>query len=270
MPRRTILTALLAGFLVLAGGPAQAIVYGQVDGNRHPNVGAIVADWRGEGLELFCSGTLIDSRVFLTASHCTSALESLEVGEVFVTFDSTFSARSRLIPGTMVTNPNYNAFSGKGGSSDPGDIAVILLSRSPGGITPASLPRQGLLDDLMRTKQLSNQLFTAVGYGTVRETRKGAFDAILDTTERRFAVQSFQSLTSAWLTLSMNEATQNGGTCYGDSGGPHFLGAGADETDVVVSITVTGDAVCKSTDKTYRVDTPSARAFLADFVTLPS
>lgn len=60
----------------------------------------------------------------------------------------------------------------------------------------------------------------------------------------------------------MNLATGNGGTCYGDSGGPHFLG------DVVVSVTVTGDVPCKATDKTYRVDTPWARDFLDAFVTL--
>ena len=51
----------------------------------------------------------------------------------------------------------------------------------------------------------------------------------------------------------MNEATGDGGTCYGDSDGPHFLGS------VVVSVTVTGDVWCKATDKTYRVDTKPAR-----------
>ena len=61
----------------------------------------------------------------------------------------------------------------------------------------------------------------------------------------------------------MNQATGNAGTCYGDSGGPHFLG------DTVVAVTVTGDRWCKSTDKSYRVDTPWARDFLADFVSLP-
>jgi len=41
------------------------------------------------------------------------------------------------------------------------------------------------------------------------------------------------------------------------------------ETDIVVLITVTGDAVCKATDRTYRMDTKSARSFLSDFVDLP-
>jgi secreted trypsin-like serine protease len=72
-----------------------------------------------------------------------------------------------------------------------------------------------------------------------------------------------------WLKLSMNPSTGSGGTCYGDSGGPHFLGAGAGETNIVVSLTVTGDTPCRATDVTYRTDTASARAFLGQFVTLP-
>ena len=41
--RKTIL-AMTAVALVLAfGGTASAVVYGQADGNRHPNVGALLA-----------------------------------------------------------------------------------------------------------------------------------------------------------------------------------------------------------------------------------
>jgi len=71
----------------------------------------------------------------------------------------------------------------------------------------------------------------------------------------------------AWLPLSMNPSTGNGGTCYGDSGGPHFLG-GLD-SDLIASITITGDAWCRASDKTDRVDTPAARDFLDDYVALP-
>jgi hypothetical protein len=37
----------------------------------------------------------------------------------------------------------------------------------------------------------------------------------------------------------------------------------------VAAITVNGDSPCAATDKDYRMDTASARDFLADFVTLP-
>jgi hypothetical protein len=38
--------------------------------------------------------------------------------------------------------------------------------------------------------------------------------------------------------------------------------------DVIVSITVTGDAMCKATDKTYRIDTPWAQKFISTYVPL--
>jgi hypothetical protein len=64
----------------------------------------------------------------------------------------------------------------------------------------------------------------------------------------------------------MNPSTGNGGTCYGDSGGPNFLG----DTNIIAGTTITGDHVCRATNVDYRLNTPSARAFLAQFVTLPS
>ena len=45
--------------LALTVGAAQAITFGQPDGNLHPNVGALVADWDPDspGPDIFCSGT---------------------------------------------------------------------------------------------------------------------------------------------------------------------------------------------------------------------
>jgi secreted trypsin-like serine protease len=78
---------------------------------------------------------------------------------------------------------------------------------------------------------------------------------------------SFNSLTNAWLKLSQNASTGNGGTCYGDSGGPNFLG-GSDST-LIVGTTITGDTQCGSTNVDYRLDTASARTFLGKYVSLP-
>jgi Trypsin len=260
-----ILVAILS-VLVASSQAAFGIVYGEFDGNRHPNVGAFIIQRDGEFRRL-CSGTLIAPDVFLTASHCTAALTSLGIpaDAVWVTFDPVFEQDSELIPGTAHTHPEFG-FSGPGGVSDPHDVAVIVLD-NPVGIQPAQLPEQGLLDELKSAHALDDRVFAAVGYGTVRETRKGGPAGILRNTERRFALQSALSLQQAWLTLSMNQATGDGGTCFGDSGGPHFLGG--ETSNLIVSITVTGDTVCKATDKTYRIDTPPARDFLDDFVDLP-
>lgn len=270
---RRLTVAMVIGVVatMMAVGPAGAITFGRPDGHRHPNVGALLADYDEDspGLDILCTGTLIDSDVFLTAGHCTDFLDQEGIKRVWVTFrpryDEDAATSGGLFAGRYVTHPDYG-WSGQGGLSDPHDIAVVLLDRSP-GIEPAQLPSLGLLDRMKSQHQLKDQTFTAVGYGTVREDKTGGPHAFFFDGIRRYAVQSYRSLQKAWLELSMQPSTGDGGGCYGDSGGPHFLGGV--QSNLIVSTTVTGDAMCRATDKTYRVDTRSARAFLDNFVALP-
>src|SRR5215210_5229640 len=78
-----VFTVLVIALTVVV--PAGAITGGQPDGNRHP-FGALLLV---PGVT-FCSGTLIDEDVVLTAGHCTDALSDSTSGvnEVWVTFDS--------------------------------------------------------------------------------------------------------------------------------------------------------------------------------------
>jgi hypothetical protein len=273
---RTLSVILTIIALLLVTAPAMAIVYGEPDGDDHPFVGAIVIVNQFEDvvlLEQWCSGTLIAEDVFLTAAHCKyfldPLLEDFPNAEVLITFDSSIDIeQGTFYTGEWFLHPDFNAFQGPNGLSDPRDVAVIILDKSP-GIVPASLPPAGLLDELMAAKKLRHTRFTAVGYGKIRETHQGAFDSIVINLDRNRAEQGFFSLTQAWLTLPMLPMVSSGGTCYGDSGGPHFIHLNGEETDIIASITVTGDAVCKATDKTYRMDTPVVREFLGQFVTLP-
>ena len=41
------------------------------------------------------------------------------------------------------------------------------------------------------------------------------------------------------------------------------------DTGTIAAITITGDAICRSTIVVYRLDTEAARAFLSQYVTLP-
>jgi hypothetical protein len=263
--RMTILGVLLSAGLGVH--PAGAITFGQPDGNRHPNVGALVAEWRQPGVkDIICSGTLIAPRVFLTAAHCTVGLQ-VEFGippdQVWVSFDSIYTpGSSPIIHGTSHSDPLFGH-----GFADPHDIAVVVLDVPVSGVTPARLPTADLLTQLNASGTLKGRTFTAVGYGTVRETKKTGPHAFTRDGIRRFAFQMPLTLNKSWITYSMNPSTGGAGTCFGDSGGPHFMGGL--ESNLIVSITVTGDAMCRATDKTYRLDTSSARNFLRDFVSLP-
>jgi secreted trypsin-like serine protease len=55
------------------------------------------------------------------------------------------------------------------------------------------------------------------------------------------------------------------GACFGDSGGPNFVHG----TNTIVAITSTGNSNCKGVSSALRVDTPVARQFLGQFVSLP-
>lgn len=255
--------ASMALIFLVAGGRAAAITYGQPDGGDHPNVGGIVAEFTPGVKDLLCSGTLISPTVFLTAAHCTAFLEANGL-EAWVTFDADYTAQSKIYPGTMHTNPDFT-FS----QNDPGDIAVIVFDRPIRGITPAALPSAGLLDRLFAEGALTHEHFTAVGYGVHEPTRGGGPPSFPFDNLRWTSVSEFNALTPAWLRLNQVGPAGNGGTCFGDSGGPNFLGAGAGETPIVVALTVTGDAMCLATNVDYRLDTPAARAFLGQFVTLP-
>jgi secreted trypsin-like serine protease len=264
MLRKVVASALVTA-VFLAAGSALGITYGELDGNRHPAVGAMIRLRPSDGaFRLTCSGSLISPTVFLTASHCTAFVESTGQKDIWVTFDPSFDSRSKLLHGTMHTNSLFNQT-----QSDSQDIAVIVLDKPVNGITPVKLPAAGLLDRMKAAGTLNGRLFTSVGYGTQEPQQapggiQNAFDG-----QRRFAVGEFSALNPTYLRISQNVHTGDGGTCSGDSGGPQFLGAGASETDTVVSITITGDLFCYATNVDYRLDTPQARAFLDDFVTLP-
>jgi secreted trypsin-like serine protease len=262
---KKVCVALLGCLVFFTGGTAQGITYGEIDGNRHPAVGAMIRLRPSDNtLRLTCSGSLIAPTVFLTASHCTSFVESTGQTDIWVTFDSSFDSSSKLLHGTMHTNPLFNQ-----SQSDSQDIAVIVLDKPVKGITPVSLPPAGLLGQMNADGTLNGTLFTSVGYGT--QEPQQAPGGILNPFDglRRFAVGEFKALSPTYLRISQNVHTGSGGTCSGDSGGPQFIGAGADETNTVASITITGDLFCYATNVDYRLDTPSARTFLEDFVTLP-
>jgi hypothetical protein len=255
---RTVVFAFVAVVgLLAAASRAPAIVGGGPDGTAHPEVGALLAPvafpdrtWEE------CTGTLISPTVFLTAEHCDLGLD-----EVKVTFDTSYTAPGTTYTGTWHGDPDYRK-----AASDPHDLAVVVFDEPITTIEPASLPKLGQLDSLAHGAGI-----TSVGYGAQGvEKAHGKGGHTFDYADVRYAATgSVNSVTPAWIRASMNPSHGDGGTCYGDSGGPNFLGAGPTETDVIAGTTITGDTTCRATNVDYRLDTASARAFLGRYVTLP-
>jgi hypothetical protein len=258
---KRLLAAMLATAVLYAGAtPANAITNGRADGNGHPYVAALAAEYLHPGeIQQFCSGTLVAPRLVLSAAHCLAVVERSghDADDIWVSFDPAYRVGvSTIYHGTMVIDPEYG-YSGQYGFSNPHDLAVVHLDAAQ-PITPARLPKAGLLSSL----NLRGQTFTAVGYGIIRADKtKGpnGFDQNLNPSVREVTTQQFRSLQPNWLTMSANPATGDGGWCYGDSGGANYLG----DSNLAVSMSDFIDAPCRATDAGYRLDTDSARRFLA-------
>ena len=252
------------------GAPSRPslIVNGQPTGELYGSVGALIFDWWEplgvvNGDDQWCTGSLVSPTVFVTAAHCVVGPDTPPGTQFYVSFAPDLLARHiKIIKATgYAFDPAYGHDQAK-----LHDLAVVFLPASATrGMTPLGLPEAGELDRLAAQGGLSKTLFVNVGYGS-SASRTGpprfGWDGM-----RNMSKSEFMGLQPTWLGLLMNtSATGEGGDCYGDSGGPKFIDGNPDKIYATVT---TGDYPCRATTWGWRLDTPEARAFLSQFVTLP-
>ena len=142
-------------------------------------------------------------------------------------------------------------------------IAVVVLDQAVTDVNPAVLATAGLLDQMAAAGALATAPVTDVGYGWTNVVDKssanwtGAFDG-----QRRYAAGGFQALTTSDLKVSENPALGYGGACSHDSRGPAFVIVNHSSVVAAELSSLQGNQ-CDSTYDSYRLDTASARAFLA-------
>lgn len=267
-------------------GPAYAITGGEPDGNAHPNVGTVLAydPFYGRIIPLG-SGTLIGERAFLTAGHVVYPIDTGEVALLAVSIDSAVDLNGvdwqdeTTWPDTWRRVQSYAysyVYTGKESqhprTANPNevDIGVLILEEPVTGITPAILPREGLLDELKASGDLDaprpgGTLFTIVGYGfgldfppPVPIPPRSPDGYVY----RNVAETGYVALNAAWLVTFQNPAAGYGGTGAGDSGGPTIWRDPETGDDVLVSITSWGDP-WTGTSFSYRIDTVESLGFIS-------
>jgi V8-like Glu-specific endopeptidase len=251
MKKRLVFSVLVALATMLAlMAPASAITDGEMDNGEHPFVGLMVA-LDADGNPLWrCSGTLMSPTLYLTAGHCTEA----PAVRATIWFDE--DVESGIpdngypfvgdVSGNAYTHPDYdpNAFFLY-------DLGVVVLDEPMVMDDYGVLPSLDQLDALKTRRGKQNTTFTAVGYGLqqINPVFVQSDRVRMKATPRLIQINTPGFTGDFSILLSNNHAT--GGTCFGDSGGPNFLG----DSLVVAGVTSFGiNGNCAGTGGVYRVD----------------
>jgi len=255
-----------------------------------------------------CTGTLVDPTHVVTAGHCTYATglagksttanrgSGSGGNDVWISFAE--APNFNILPPSSTFAPagnaaRYTAWSSALNASsewiratsyphplfDPDafflhDMGVLELSEPVSMSTYGALPDLGLIDDLYQADRKAT--YTAVGYGLEGSSKFTSIggdtrrDATVTLTNTQGVYGAGKGVAVGW--SANNGKPHQGGTCFGDSGGPTFPTGDADPTNDNVVLTVTSfgiDENCAAGGGGYRLDQPDDLDFLATFGLTP-
>jgi V8-like Glu-specific endopeptidase len=268
MKKSRFVTFLIAlTMLVAFAMPAGAVTDGELDGEDHPWVVLLLMEVGGQPA-FRCSGTLLSATVLLTAGHCTNNFPGAPYTGMRVFTESDvdggtnnypFAGPNSVEAASWAAHPLYET-----APFFVHDVGVVILEE-PGVVLAeyGQLPGLDQLDALATRRGRQNQTFTSVGYGLQRINpvfvQADRVRMVANPHLIQINVPGFTGDFS--LLLSNNHAT--GGTCFGDSGGPNFLG----DSNVVAGVTSFGiNGNCAGTGGVFRMDRADVLGFVNSYL----
>lgn len=268
MKKVTIALFLMLALMFSSVTMARAVTDGTLDGNGHPDVVLLFMEVGGQPA-FRCSATLLSPTVVLTAGHCTNSYPGSPYTGMRIFTESDVQA------GIGTTN-NYPYGGGKysveaaSWAAHPlyetgpfylHDVGVVVLAKPVKMRTYGVLPAENQFDSF-KPKQGEKTTFTSVGYGLQQSFPNAASWKEHNVKTRYVAypwlIQINGGIVGDFSMLLSNNAN-SGGTCFGDSGGPNFLG----NTNIVAGVTSFGmNGNCAGTGGVFRTD----RKDVLDFV----
>lgn len=278
--KRALLIPSLAAAAALTALPVSAITRGgEPDAGEHPYVGLMIAKDVDDNPLWRCSGTLISPTVFVTAGHCTES----PAASATIWFDEEV-VRGGTPPEDSYPFGGPDTFDGKTyvhPDYDPSgfflyDLGVVELERD--GATMAeygALPAVGAVDELANGRKKA--VVEAVGYGLQLSNPVRVEDELVRRKADLFVVNStgvagIGNLDTGDLpptnSMLLSGDAKNGGTCFGDSGGPIFLGTDSRVLAGVTSFGLNGN--CAGVGGAFRIDRQVELDWINSFSTTPA
>jgi V8-like Glu-specific endopeptidase len=275
--KRVLALGVLAAAVVAASfvARADAVIGGTPDGNAHKGVGYVVFYDKTMTPLWRCTGSLVSTRVVLTAGHCAGTYDNASgvhtpvLAQVW--FDKEIKNQGNYAGGSCLgvkgwpcsggdslgipkAIESYVGSTADGSSHDLG-VVTLLKAQNRNDVLPLAP-----LGKLAQTPEGS--LMTIVGYGL--QDYSGTERQRVQGTVKFLRVEDGTAEDDELYFADFTNDAPGAAACNGDSGGP-VLNAQGQIVAVMSLVDGSTDGVCLGGAYHYRTDTTEAKLFLARF-----